>query len=289
MDLPVRAINRSGKRPDLMPVDVEIIAADVSDTAQAIQAGRDAAVIYQALNPPYHRWQELFPGLQASALAAARENGARFISIDNLYMYDSSGVIREDSPEVPRSKKGQVRQEMARAVLAAHQNGEVRAAILRSSDYYGPGVRDSAMGERVFGALAAGKKAQLTGNPDLPHSWAYIEDVARAAVLLGTREEALGQVWIAPHAPAVSQAEIVALAALELGFEPAYSALGVLMMRLAGLFILAAKETVEMMYEFTDPFIVASDKFQRQFNLEATPIEQGIKSTMQWYQENMPA
>jgi hypothetical protein len=44
---------------------------------------------------------------------------------------------------------------------------------------------------------------------EIQHSWAYIEDVGRAAAILGTHKESLGQVWIAPHAPAVTQGEMV--------------------------------------------------------------------------------
>src|SRR5918996_5522616 len=79
----VRAVNRSGERPDLMPTDADIVAADLSDTAQAREAARGASVLYQALNPPYHRWHQLFPGLQAAALAAALAENARYVSIEN--------------------------------------------------------------------------------------------------------------------------------------------------------------------------------------------------------------
>ena len=54
-------------------------------------------------------------------------------------------------------------------------------------------------GERVFGNLVAGKKAQLSGSTKMPHSFSYIEDVGLAAAALGTHDKALGQVWIAPQ------------------------------------------------------------------------------------------
>ena len=134
LDIPVRAVNRSGGRPDLMPEDVELVAADASDTAEAIAVAKGAAVVYQALNPPSHQWHEYFTGLQAGALAAARNAGARYVSIENLYMYDSSKPMTEDSPIHPRSKKGQLRARMAEEVMAAHKDGDIRATALRSSD-----------------------------------------------------------------------------------------------------------------------------------------------------------
>ena len=279
----VRAVNRSGKHLALMPRGVEIVSADVTDNQQAIEAAKGASVVYQALNPPYHQWHELFPGLQAGAMAAAKAAGARYVSIENLYMYDSSQPITERSPEKPKSKKGELRKRMGEEVMAAHRSGEIQAASLRSSDYYGPGVNGSAMGELVFGNLAAGKKAQLGGSDKMPHSWAYIEDVGKAAALLGTQDKAIGKVWIAPHAEPVTQGEMVRMAATELGREPKYTVMGTLMMWLGGLFIPEAKASVEMLYEFNAPFIVDSSKFEDTFGLMATPIQEGIKATASWY------
>lgn len=189
----VCGVNRSGRRPALMPADVEIRAADVTDSAQAIEAASGASAVYQALNPEYHEWHKLFPGLQAGALAGAKAAGARYVSIENLYMYDSTGVITEDSPIHPVSKKGALRLRMAEEVMGAHERGEIQATALRSSDYYGPGVRDSAFGEMVFDKLLAGKKAQVGGSLKMPHSFAFIEDVGRAAARLGVDDASLGQ------------------------------------------------------------------------------------------------
>jgi len=284
----VRAVNRSGKRPDLLPADVEMAQADASDPAQATTAAAGAKVVYQALNPPYHLWHEQFPGLQAAALAAAQTVGARYVSLENLYMYDSSKTITEDSLVAPVSKKGALRQRMAEEVMAAHERGDVQAAALRSSDYYGPGVVASALGEVVFGRLVAGKKAQIGGSAKMPHSFAFIEDVGRAAAALGTRAETLGQVWIAPHAPAKSQGEMIEEACRVLGTAPGVSVASPMMMRLLGLFVPALRESVEMMYEFTAPFVVDSSRIEREFGLSATPIQTGMERTVAWYRERPP-
>jgi nucleoside-diphosphate-sugar epimerase len=260
-----------------------MIKADVADPTQASAAASGASVVYQALNPPYHLWHELFPGLQAGALAAAKAANARYVSIENLYMYDSSKAMTEDSPVAPVSKKGALRQKMAEEVMAAHLRGEVRATALRSSDYYGPGVLGSALGERVFGNLVAGKKAQIIGSAKMPHSFSYIEDVGLAAATLGTNDKALGQVWIAPHAPARTQGKMVEDACRVLGIEPRISAVSPLMIRLVGLFTPEARASAEMMYEFTEMFVVDSSRIEREFDLSATPITVGIERTIAWY------
>jgi nucleoside-diphosphate-sugar epimerase len=285
LQIPVRAVNRTGQRPELLPADVELIVADASDAAQLTVAAQGAAVVYQALNPAYHQWHQHFPGLQAAALAAATATGARYVSIENLYMYDASKPITEDSPIAPRSRKGALRARMAAEVMAAHRRGEIRATALRSSDYYGPGVLGSALGEIVFGNLVSGKKAQVGGSAVQPHSWAYIEDVGRAAARLGTRDEALGQAWIAPHAPACTQGEMVEKAGRVLGIVPRVTVVSPFMMRLAGLFIPAARESVEMMYEFTEPFVVDSSRMQRAFALEPTALDMAVERTANWYRQ----
>lgn len=280
----VRLVSRSGKRPGILAGDAEVVAADVSDAAPATAAAAGASTVYQALNPPYDKWHELFPALQASALAAAKAAGARYVSIDNLYMYDSlSGPMTEDSAVLPRSKKGELRARMAAEVLAAHERGDVRAAILRSSDYYGPGVTGSALGERVFPPILAGKPGEAIGSLDLPHSYAYIEDVGRAAAALGTSDDGLGAVWLAPHAPAATQREVLGGIFRETGAAPRFKVLGPGMMKLAGLFNSGAREVVEMMYEYTHPFTVDSSRMQEAYGLEPTPLDGGLARTVAWY------
>jgi nucleoside-diphosphate-sugar epimerase len=201
-------------------------------------------------------------------------------------MYDSSAVMTEDSAIAPVSKKGALRQRMAEDVMDAHARGEIRAAALRSSDYYGPGVTGSALGDMVFGRLVAGKEAQVSGSLSQPHSFAYIEDVGRAAAELGIRGGVLGRAWIAPHASARTQGQMVEAACGALGIPPRMTSIAPMMMHLAGLFIPQAKAGVEMMYEFTKPFVVDSGRIERELGLRATPIETGIERTVRWYAEH---
>jgi nucleoside-diphosphate-sugar epimerase len=282
----VRVVNRSGARGEFVPGDVEVRAADASNVAAATKAAEGAAVVYQALNPAYHLWHELFPALQAGALAAAKATGARYVSIENLYLYDSSaGPITEKTRIAPVSRKGALRARMAEEVIAAHKRGDVEAAILRSSDYYGPGVTASSLGDRVFPPILAGKKGEALAGLDIPHSYAYIEDVARAAVVLGARDEALGRAWIAPHAPAPTQRQVLDTVFGLAGHEPRYTVVAPWLMRAFGLFNKGAGEMVEMMYEFTEPFTVDSSAIEAAFDLTPTPLAEGLERTLDWYRE----
>jgi len=60
-----------------------------------------------------------------------------------------------------------------------------------------------------------------------------------------------------------------------------------MLMQMAGLFIPAAKETVEMMYEFEQPFIVNSHRFEATFGMRATPMHDALATTIAWYQQHL--
>jgi nucleoside-diphosphate-sugar epimerase len=176
---------------------------------------------------------------------------------------------------------------MSKAALAAHQAGKVRVAIGRGSDFFGPWGLPSSMGERVFYPLLDGKPAQIVGRSDLPHSHTYVSDFGRALVILGERAEADGQAWHVPNdTPRITQGEMVRLFAEAAGVEPKMSSMGRLMMWIGGLFIPEAKESLEMMYEFDQPFIVDSTKFEKTFGMKATPMQEAIKETVAWYKSH---
>ena len=79
---------------------------------------------------------------------------------------------------------------------------------------------------------------------------------------------------------------MVEIAAQFLDTKPQYSVLSKFMMWMGGLFIPAARASVEMMYEFTEPFVVDSSKFEQTFRVKATPIEEGIQETAAWYKKH---
>ena len=284
----VKAINRSGQRPALMPADVAIIRADLSDAQQAIQAAQGASVVYQVLGPAYAQWAELFPRLQANTLDAAARTGARYVALENLYMLDPGQPMTEHSAEAPRSVKGQVRQQMHHDLMARHQQGDVQASVLRASDFYGPGVTMSAMGERVFGHLLKGKPAQVLARTDCPHSFAFICDVGKAMAVLGLADaghSTWGKVWLAPHAAPQTQQDIVTQACVLLGMAPKLTVVSPWMMRLVGLFNADAKASVEMLYQFEQPFVVDSRVSDRVLGLRPTELAHGLKTTVDWYRE----
>ena len=284
----VRMVNRSGKM-DEIPAEVELVASDLYDPANVREVTRGAKVLYQASQPEYHQWPEKFPLLQNAIIDGLTDSGAKLVIVENLYMYGETpdNPMTEDTPYRAHTRKGRVRGEISKAAFEAHKDGRLRVTAARGGNFFGPWGTDSTMGARVFYPLLDGNPAQLIGRTDLPHTHTYVKDFGMALVTLGLAEKADGQVWHVPNdQPMISQGEMVRLFAEEAGVEFKINSMGKLMMRIGGLFIPEARESVEMMYEFDQPFIVDSSKFENTFGMKATPMGEAIKATVAWYKSH---
>jgi nucleoside-diphosphate-sugar epimerase len=279
----VRVVSRN--RPAALHGDVEWRAADATDSDAAAEAARGASVIYQCMNAPYTDWPKCFPELQRGVLAAAERNGALLVSLENVYAYGPTGgePMTEDLPLAATTVKGRTRAAMAQELLEAADAGRVRIAIGRASDFFGAGATESSLGERVFGNAVAGKRADFIGNPDLPHTYSYIPDIAAGLATLGTDERAVGGVWHLPGPETVTTRQLLELVAGDVGHPVGVRVLPKLAVRALGLFNPTIRELVELSYEFEQPFVLDTTKYQSTFATETTPLATAIAATVMWY------
>jgi nucleoside-diphosphate-sugar epimerase len=285
----VRMINRSGRAR--VPHGVEVVGGDATDEAFTREASEGASVVYFALNPPYDKWPELFPRLQAGVLEGAASAGAKLIAMENLYMYGPTDgrPITEDLPYAATTRKGTVRASMSKELMEAHKSGRVRVATGRASDFFGPRALTSAAGEQVFGRAVDGKSAQVAGDPDQPHTYTYAPDIGKGLVILGEREEALGQAWHLPSPETVTTREFVEMIFEEVGKPARVQAAPKILLRALGLFNPGMRETIEMLYEFEEPFVLDDSRFKQEFGDHATLLREAIQRTVRWYREERPA
>lgn len=284
----IRLISRSGADtafPAGVPDNVDIVRGDASDPAFATHAAARATVVYQILNPAYHRWAQDFPPLQASVLTAAEAAGARLVSLDNVYGYGRAHgePLIEQSPVRPNTRKGRVRAQMAADLLAAHHAGRVEVVIARAADYYGPrGGGQSNLGDRVVPAALAGKTANVLGDPDQPHTYSYLPDIAAGLAALGAHPSATGRVWHLPNDPQpMSTRQLVELLYAQAGSAtPTIRSAPWTMLRIAGLFNRTLRELPEMRYEYDEPFLVDSSMIADELGLRATSYADGLSATL---------
>ena len=283
LGLAVRAVSRH--RPSAL-AGVDWRPADVTEPEVAADAAKGASVVYQCLNAPYTQWPERFPPLQRGVLAAAERNDALLVSLENLYGYGPTGgqPMTEDLPLAATTVKGRTRAAMTAELLAAAADGRVRVAIGRASDFFGPGVtQGSTLGERVFGNAQAGRRADFIGDPDQPHTYSYVPDIAVGLATLGTDARAAGQVWHLPGPATVTTRALLDLVAAEVGHPVGIRSVPKLAVRALGLVNPMLRELAEMSYEFDQPFVLDTSKYQAAFGAAGTPLAAAVAATVAWY------
>lgn len=282
----VRAVNRSG-RADL-PHHIETMAADIASPTDAARAVEGAAVVYMAAQPAYHRWPQEFPGMLTQVIDATAGAGAKLVMIDNLYGYGpGAGTMHEDTPERATDAKGRLRRTMTEQLLDAHRSDRLTVAIGRAADYFGPRADNSAITALAIEPAAAGKRIRWTGALDVPHSAAYLPDIARAFVTLGTDDRADGSIWILPHAAPLTGRQFLALVNAALPEPVKTGVISTLMLRLAAPFHKISKETLDIAYQWTEPFVVDDSRFRSTFGpVATTPMDEAVRNTVEWYRQH---
>ena len=146
-----------------------MLTANVADVAEATRACDGAAVVQPtALNPPYAKWPELHPPLMKAIIEGAASAGSTLIFGDNLYAYGTADVPLTDGSALSGSRRERedARPDRRRPDEGARRGPGPRASIGRASDFFGPDVLQSTVGERVFSRALAGKPARVLGDPD---------------------------------------------------------------------------------------------------------------------------
>lgn len=260
-------------------------AVDARDTDRLATAILGADVVYQASSPAYHRYRQDFPPLQQSIVRAVQKTDAVLVVVENLYGYGPvQGPMTEQLPLAATGRKGKVRADMWRALQIESDAGRLRVTAGRSSDFFGPHAKDSAVGDRFFPQIIAGKKAEVMGNPEALHSYTYVRDFGEALVRLALDERSLGRAWHVPNAPTVSNRRFLDIAAGIVGVEPQSTTLTRTKMRIGGLFIPAARELPEMLYEFEEDFVVDHSAYAAVFGDHATSLKESLAETIAWFQ-----
>lgn len=283
----VRVISRS---PRPAEPGIDHLTLDATDGDQLAKAADGATAIYNCASPPYHRWTRDFPPLADALNAAAEVTGAVLVLLSNLYGYGPvDGVITEDLPLSAAGGKGRTRAGIWMRTLALHDQGRIRAAEVRASDFFGPGVTDGGhLAGRVLPPLLRGQTVRVLGDPDTPHSWTYLPDVARALVRVAGAEDAWGRPWHVPTEPPLSIRAMVGKLARQAGVPGvAVQRLPPGLVRALGLASPLLRELQEVRYQFDRPFVVDSAAYTARFGEVATPVDEQVRATVLWWQERL--
>ena len=255
--------------------------ADITDPTALVAALAGADVVHQCAQPAYHRWPEEFPALQAGVVDAVAVCGAVLVVVENLYGYGHvDGSLTETLALAATTRKGAVRARMHLDLLDAHQAGRIRMVAARASDFFGPHVDGSAFGERFVSQVRASRKVDILGDPDALHTVTFVPDLAVAMVTLAATPRSWGRAWHVPNATAVTQREIVEIAARAAGTTPKIRPVARWQLRALGMFSAPMRETVEMADEFEHDFVVDHSDYVRHFGDHSTSLPDAFAATM---------
>jgi len=153
-----------------------------------MRAAIGADVIVNAWNPPYPDWARQIPRLHAQVRDAAKASGATVIVPGNVYVFgpDVPPPWSQDSPHRAANPLGRLRIEME----AAYARDGVKTIVLRAGDFLDTQASGNWFDQVMIKSLAKGRFV-YPGDPDIPHSWAYLPDLVRAAVDLANTRHAL--------------------------------------------------------------------------------------------------
>jgi nucleoside-diphosphate-sugar epimerase len=280
----IRLVSRKSQ-----PVEgTETIAADLLNPEQVMNAVKGSTFVYLLVGLQYNTnvWKSSWPLIMQNVISACKVNHAKLIFFDNVYMYGKvKDVMTEDTPFNPSSKKGIIRAAIVTTLLNEMKQGNIKALIARSADFYGPvNFKNSVPNMLVFDNFRKGKSAQWLVNATVPHSFTYVPDAAKALYLLANNEAAFGQTWHLPTASnPLTGKEFIQLAAKAMNAKNKYMVLSKWMLRLAGLFNADIRESYEMLYQAELPYFFDSTKFNTAFNFRPISYEEGIKATAAYF------
>ncbi|MCS7059940.1 MAG: NAD-dependent epimerase/dehydratase family protein [Anaerolineae bacterium] len=283
---PVLAVVRDeDKAQRVLPEDTEYSVADALDTDHVQYLCQGATAIYNCVHTRGENWFKLTENL----IAGAKAVGARLIYPSNIHVYGplQRSPATEDHPRLATSKRGILRNSIEKMLADAHTRDGLQYVIPRLGGIYGPLVTDSFIAEITESAIQD-KQAFWYGKLDVLFDLVYVDDAAMACVLLSSVPQEPGDdpVWHIPGCGPITGRRFIELTFQAAGHKPKMGVRSRLMLSALGMAVPAAKELVELLYEFETPTLMDGSKFTTAFpRFRYTPYEEGIPRMVEWFRE----
>lgn len=289
----VRNLEKAGRMLGESP-HLELIEGDVQDLNSVVSAAKGCRAIIHSINYPFHQWLPNMARATAHVISAATAAKATILFPGNVYGLgpQCSGPLAEDAPNKPSGHKGALRVTLEDSLRHATEEGSVpRVIVLRAGDYFGPSVRNGLV-DPIFENAMAGKPIRTFGNLEVAHQWAYVPDLARAALDLLAKEESMKPFEVFNFAGYVASPERDFLEQVAGQAGHASLAIRVLpwsALKLAAMFNAMLREMLELRYLYHQSVILDGSKLRRTLpDFRETPIAEAIRVTLESYQ-NSPA
>jgi nucleoside-diphosphate-sugar epimerase len=267
------------------------IIFDRNDVAavHAALRGTQFDVVYDNV----YDWDRGTTAEQVCAAAKAVARGLRrYVFTSSVAVYPPGGEYTEDASLVPPdypNPYGANKANTERALFALGREQGIPVSTLRPAFVYGehnPIEREAFFWDR----LLAGRPIIIPDDGLATMQWVYSRDVARAAILASETDVAAGHAYNLSNYPPITQIDFVRLLARVAGTD-------------ADLVHVPRERIAQLGGSvFTPPFYfgnyldvpaitVLPDRVRSELGLELTPMEDGLRETFRWYeqQERPPA
>jgi 2'-hydroxyisoflavone reductase len=261
------------------------IRCDRNDTA-AVRAALDGTrfdVVYDNV----FDWQRGTTAEQIVASATAAANGLRrYVFTSSVAVYHPGGDYPEDVELVPSdwpNAYGAQKADSERALFALGRTQGVPVSTLRPAFVYGehnPFEREAFFWDR----LLAGRPIVIPGDGRATLQWVYSRDVARAAILASETDAAIGRAYNLASYPPITQVDFVRLLARIAGTDADLVHVPRERIQALGGGLLAPPYYFGV-YLDVPPITVRPDRVRAELGLELTPMEDGLRQTFHWYEQ----
>ena len=255
---------------------------DVDAVREAL-SGERFDVVYDNV----YDWERGTSAEQVTAAAIAASKGLdRYVFTSSVAAYPTGGEFDEDAPLVSSdypSPYGVQKAESERALFDLYRRKGIPVTTLRPAFIYGPHnpfPRESFFWDR----LLADRPIIVPEDGSRTMQWVHVRDVARAAALAATKDVAIGRAYNLASYPPITQLEFVQLLARVAGREAHLVHVPREQIQQAGGELFAPPYYFGV-YLDIPPITARNDRVRSELGLELTPLEEGLRETYRWYQQ----
>lgn len=280
----VRAIVRNEEKAlRLFPENVDIVKSDIFNRDKIIKDLNGASVIYIANNFPYKNWENYYISTENILNGAAISNST-VVFPSNVYGYGKFDnlPVNEEHPLNAKGKKGILRNNIEKLLFEYYKKDKIGLVIPRFADFYGPNVTNSLYGAMFIKAIN-NKKAIWPVNPDIPHNFTYIDDAAKATLLLLKNINSYGKVYHV-SGDIITAREFINKIYNRQNLKIKLKVISKIDLKLLAHFSSNINEIMELIYEYSEPYILDDRKFLNEYpEFRHTTYDEGINNTINWF------
>ena len=261
------------------------IHCDRNDSAAVRRALQDER--FELVFDNVYDWQRGTTGEQVIATALAAANGLRrYVFMSSVAVFGEGGEFDERAALVPSDYPNPYSANKAdseRALFSEHRTTGLPVTTIRPAFIFGPHNpydREAFFWDRIL----ADRPIIIPEDGMRTMQWVYSNDVVRTTIAAATNDVAIGHAYQLGNYPAITQIEFVELLARVAGRKAnlVYIPRAVIQQAGGDLF---APPLYFGAYLDVPPITIRPDAVRDELGIELTPLEQGLRETLRWYQQ----